>query len=105
MGMYDTFRYKGKEYQSKDLDCELCTYDIKGGKLKYHNEVVDYTGMLHIYGDDGVADVYFKIMCGTIIRVSDKPIEIINEGEETQMTEEDYEYLLYLKLKEKYGEF
>ncbi len=80
MGMFDYVYYKGREHQTKDLDCGMDTYDITGdGRLtkrvytptgeikkrrlgavefdfpvKAHtdNKDMDYHGFLNFYGND-----------------------------------------------------
>lgn len=33
MGMFDDIKYEGRDFQTKDFDCELATYSIEGGRL------------------------------------------------------------------------
>lgn len=33
MGMYDDIRYEGRDFQTKDLDCDLSRYHIENARL------------------------------------------------------------------------
>lgn len=63
MGMFDSFRCEdprvficgdghdlvGHELQSKDLDCELLVYTIKGKRLLLNGKRIDHNGSLNLY--------------------------------------------------------
>lgn len=77
MGMFDDIHYKGKSYQTKDLENHLLLYSVSDdGRLLYHvghsdteTEDLNYHGIINIY--DGIEDLLLKFTNGDLVSVEE----------------------------------